>query len=124
MPLQLFWISNAATAPQFADWFLAPAAHERFVRVIQGLPAVVEVIRVLYERVLLHDHPVFNRCVLIVHLEPINWHGITEDQLDFMNNVAQSSFPKPNPRTGAQFLCAYKGTYVAVVICSEIEAGR
>jgi hypothetical protein len=121
--LQFFWISSAESASRFADWFLAPSTENRFVRVFQGTPAVVEVIRALYDRVLLQDLPVFNRCVLAIHLVPINWLGITMDQLQFMDNIT-SRFPKPNPRTGVQFHCSVQNAYVVVHICPEEEAGH
>ncbi|KAH7717744.1 hypothetical protein AAVH_14818 [Aphelenchoides avenae] len=118
-----FWISSAASAPRFSDWFLAPSIEDRFVRIFQGTAAIVDVARLLHERVLLQDLPVFNRCILVVHLDPINWMGITPTQHQFMHDIT-SRFPKPNPRTGVQFHCSVQNAYVVLHICPEEEAGH
>lgn len=115
-------MSNAASAHRFADWFLAPSGEDREVRFVNGSRGTADIIRVLYERVLREDMPVFNRCVLVVYFDPGNWAEISNEHLTFLRELQVTENPKPNPRTWARFSFTHHRNYVAVIVESEAHA--
>ena len=119
LPLQFFWMSDVAAAPRFVDLFLAPSGEDREVRFLEGSSSSVEIIRLIYERVLREDMPVFNRCVLVICQEPGMWTGLTNEQLTYVRDRQASENPKPNPRTWVRFSFLHHASYVTVVAESE-----
>ncbi|KAH7707751.1 hypothetical protein AAVH_25011 [Aphelenchoides avenae] len=48
-------MSDATAASRFVDWFLAATGEDREVRFVQGSAGTAEVVRVLYDQILLQE---------------------------------------------------------------------